>query len=90
MGSFTVEETSILHPDKTATSSGSITCTCTVAGKSGMLMWSFTDMGTADGSYQGQFFDFHGTGDLAKLHGQGTFQGQRAHGTYSTELSFDA
>jgi hypothetical protein len=89
-GSFTVEETSILHPDKTATSSGRSTCTCTVAGKSGTLKWSFTDTGTADGSYQGQFFDFHGTGDLAKLHGQGTFQGQGSHATYSTELYFDA
>ena len=90
MGSFTVEETSVLHPDKTATSSGSSTCTCTIAGKSGTLMWSFTDMGTADGSYQGQFFDFQGTGDLAKLQGQGTFQGQGSHATYSTELYFDA
>ena len=90
MGSFTLEETSILHPDKTATSSGMSTCSCTVAGKSGTLMWSFTDTGTADGSYQGQFFDFHGTGDLAKLHGQGTFQGQGSHATYSTELYFGA
>jgi hypothetical protein len=89
-GSFTVEETAILHPDKTATSSGTVTCICTVAGKSGTLMWSFTDTGTADGSYQGQFFDFHGTGDLAKLHGQGTFQGQGSHLTYSVELYFDA
>ncbi len=89
MGSFTVEETSILHPDKTATSSGRVTCTCTVAGKSGTLMWSFTDTGTADGSYQGRFFDFHGTGDLAKLHGQGVFQGQGDHLTYSCELHFD-
>lgn len=90
MGSFTVEETSVLHPDKTATSSGSSTCTCTIAGKSGTLMWSFTVMDTADGSYQGQFFDFQGTGDLAKLQGQGTFQGQGSHATYSTELYFDA
>jgi hypothetical protein len=89
MGSFTVEETSLLHPDHTATSSGRVTCTCTVAGKSGTLMWSFTDMGTADGSYQGQFFNFYGTGDLAKLHGQGTFQGKGSHATYSTELYFD-
>jgi hypothetical protein len=89
-GSFTIEETSILHSDKTATSSGRSTCTCTVAGKSGSLMWSFSDTGAADGSYQGQFFDFHGTGDLAKLHGQGTFQGQGSHATYSTELYFDA
>ena len=90
MGSFTVEETSILHPDKTATSSGRSTCTCTVAGKSGTLMWSFTVMDTADGSYHGQLFDFQGTGDLAKLQGQGTFQGQGSHATYSTELYFDA
>jgi hypothetical protein len=90
MGSFTDEETSILHPDNTATFSGSSTCICTVAGKSGTLMWSFTGTGTADGSYQGQFFDFHGTGDLAQLHGQGTFQGQGSHMTYSTELYFDS
>jgi hypothetical protein len=88
-GSFTDEETAILHPDKTATSSGRATCTCTVAGKSGTLMWSFTDTGTADGSYQGQFFDFQGTGDLARLHGQGTFLGQGSHATYSCELHFD-
>lgn len=36
-----------------------------------------------------QLFDFHGTGDFAKLHGQGTFQGQGSHGTYATELYFD-
>ena len=90
MGSFTDEETAILHPDNTATSSGRVTCTCTVAGKSGTLMWSFTDTGTADGSYQGQFFDFHGTGALARLQGQGTFQGQGSHATYATELSFAA
>jgi hypothetical protein len=89
-GSFIVEETALLHPNKTATSSGTSTCTCTVAGKSGTLMWSFTETGRADGSYQGQFFDFHGTGALAKLHGQGTFHGQGSHATYATELSFDA
>jgi hypothetical protein len=90
MGSFTADETSILHPDNTTTSSGMITCSCTVAGKSGTLMWSFTYTGAADGSYRGQFFDFHGTGDLAKLHGQGTFQGQGSHATYTTELYFGA
>ena len=89
-GSFTNEETDILHPDKTVTFSGRSTCTCTVAGKSGILMWSYTGTSTADGSFQGQFFDIQGTGDLAKLHGQGTFQGQGAHSTYSSELHFDA
>ena len=89
-GSFTVEETLILHPDNTGTFSGSSTCTCTIAGKSGILMWSYTGTSTADGSYQGQTFDVHGTGDLAKLHGQGVFQGQGLHGTYSSENHFDS
>ena len=89
-GSFTSEETLIVHPDNTATFSGSSTCTCTVADKSGILKWSFSGTSTADGSFQGQFFDLHGTGDLAKLHGQGMFQGQGAHETYSSELYFDS
>jgi Flp pilus assembly protein TadG len=88
-GSFTSEETSILHPDNTADFSGRSTCSCTVDGKSGTLLWSFSGTSTANGSFQGQFFDIHGTGDLAKLHGQGVFQGQGLHETYSSELYFD-
>lgn len=89
-GPFTNDETSIVHPDNTASFSGSSTCICTVEGKSGTLMWSFSGTSTANGSFQGQFFDIHGTGDLAKVHGQGTFQGQGAHDTYSSELYFDS
>jgi Flp pilus assembly protein TadG len=89
-GSVTAEETSIVHPDNTSNFSGTSTCTCTVAGKSGTLMWSYTGTSTANGSFQGQTFDGHGTGDLAKLHGPGEFQGQGLHGTYSSELYFDA
>ncbi len=89
-GSFTSEETSILHPDNTADFSGKSTCTCTVDGKSGTLLWSFSGTSTANGSFQGQFFDIHGTGDLAKLHGQGVFQGQGLHDTYSSELYFES
>jgi len=93
-GSFTDEETSTSHPDNTSTFSGRATCTCTVVGKSGTLMYSFTGTSAADGSFKGQVFDFQGTGDLANLHGQGTFQGQGSngiyHGTYSDQLHFDA
>ena len=89
-GSYTVEETSIVHPDNTANFYGTSTCTCTVDGKSGTLIYSYTGTSTANGSFQGQDFDGHGTGDLAKLHGQGTFQGQGLHGTYSSELYFDS
>lgn len=91
MGSYTSEETDIVHPDNTSSFSGSSTCTCTVNGKSGILMWSYTGTSTANGSFQGQDFDGHGTGDLAKLHGgQGEFQGQGTHGTYSSDLYFDS
>jgi hypothetical protein len=90
MGSYTSQFTSIVHPDNTANFSGTSTCTCTVAGKSGTLMWSFTGTSTADESFQGQDFDIHGTENLANLHGQGTFQGQGTHATYSSELHFDA
>jgi hypothetical protein len=89
-GSFTAEETSIVHPDNSANFSGRSSCTCRVNGKSGTLMWSYTGTSTANGSFQGQNFDVHGTGDLAKLHGQGEFQGQGTHGTSSSQLYFDA
>jgi len=88
-GLITVEETSIVHPDNTANFYGNSTCTCTVDGKSGTLFYSYRGTSTANGSYQGQTFDGYGTGDLAKLHGQGTFQGQGNHGTYTSELYFD-
>ena len=89
-GSYTEEETAIVHPDNTASFSGTSTCTCTIAGKSGTLTYPYTGTTSANGSFQGQILDGHGTGDLAKLHGQGTFQGQGTHGTYSSQLHFDA
>jgi len=90
-GSYTVEETSIVHPDNTATFSGTSICNCTVDGKSGIYMWSYSGTSTANGSFQGQDFDGRGTGELAKLHGtQGEFQGQGSHGTYSSPLYFDS
>jgi len=52
-------------------------------------MWYNTGTTTANGSFQGQDFDVYGTGGLAKLHGQGTFQGQGTHGTYTSESYFD-
>lgn len=92
-GSFTQTETLTLHPDNTSDFSGTDTCTCTVAGKSGTLQYSITGTSTASGSFQGQIFNFQGTGDLANLHGQGVFQGQGSQGvyqgTYSDQLHFD-
>src|SRR5205085_1438072 len=81
-------ETSIVHADNTSSFSGKSTCICTVSGKSGTLKWSYTGTQAADGSFQGQFFDLQGTGDLARLHGQGGFQGKGSDGTYSSQLYF--
>jgi hypothetical protein len=89
-GSYTNEEVLTLSPDNTGTFSGQMMCSCTVAGKSGTLTWSYTGTEAADGSFQGQFFDIQGSGDLADLHGQGKFQGQGEHLTYSSELHFAA
>lgn len=88
-GSYTLQGTNTIHPDKTGTGSGLITCTCTVKGKSGTLRQSTSYTLAADGSFQGQVFDFQGTGDLASLQGQGTFQGQGNNGTFSDQLHFD-
>src|SRR5260370_32037048 len=41
-GSYTLDGTFTLHPDNMATFSGTITCTCTVAGKSGTLTYPIT------------------------------------------------
>jgi len=89
-GSYTLQGTNTVHPDKTGTGSGIITCTCTVKGKSGTLRQSTSYTIAADGSFQGQVFDFQGTGDLASLQGQGTFQGKGNNGTFSDQLHFDA
>jgi len=86
-GSYTNEETFTLYPDNTGTFSGNITCACTLNGKSGTLLYSITGTSTANG-FQGQIFNYQGTGGLAKLHGQGVFQGQGLQGTYSDELHF--
>ena len=92
-GSFTQEETATNYPDNTSTFSARVTCICTVAGKSGSLMYSVSGTGAADGSFKGQTSDYQGTGDLANLHGQGTFQGQGSNGTYqgtyTDQLNFD-
>lgn len=88
-GSYTDMSTETVHPDNTGNFSGNETCTCTVAGKSSTLTYSFSGTFAADGSFQGQVFSLQGTGDLANLHGQGTFQGKGNNGTYIDQLHFD-
>ncbi|GCE29742.1 hypothetical protein KDA_52260 [Dictyobacter alpinus] len=89
VGSFTAEEVVTTYQDKTASFTGKVTCICTVANKAGTIFWSVKGTQKADGNFQGQFFDVLGAGDLAKLHGQGTFQGQKNDFTYTMDLYFD-
>jgi hypothetical protein len=89
-GSYTDVATETIHSDNTGNFSGNETCACTVDGKSGTLTFSFSGTFTADGNFQGQFFNVQGIDDLANLHGQGTFQGKGKNGTYSSQLHFDA
>jgi triacylglycerol esterase/lipase EstA (alpha/beta hydrolase family) len=53
MGSYTNDEDVTLASDNTRTFSGRITCSCTVSGKSGTLMWSYTGTQAANGSVPG-------------------------------------
>jgi DNA-binding CsgD family transcriptional regulator len=47
-GSITVEETAIVHPDNTTNFYGTSTCSCTVDGKSGTLMYSYNGTSTIE------------------------------------------
>jgi hypothetical protein len=44
------------------------------------------DLGT--GAFSGRFTALGGTGGLANLQGQGTFEGTGATGTYSLQITF--
>ena len=64
------------------------TFTGTVAGISGTTVFSIEGEGVGDSS-QGEFEIVSGTGDLANLEGDGTFEITLGVGTYSGQLEFD-
>ena len=71
-----------------STSHARFTFTGTISGRTGTA--TFVVVSTGQGTtVMGTFTVVSGTGDLADLHGQGTFQATGAVGTYSAQIHFD-
>lgn len=85
-GTASQQATTVVHPTGAANFFGAETCTCTVAGKTGSLVFGFSGTAAPDGSFEGQFVIIGGTGDLANLNGRGTIQ---SPGTYTGVIHFD-
>lgn len=87
-GTAVGEELVTLLPNQSAILQAELTFTGTVDGRFGTLRIVFNGMGTA--TTQGQFVLINGTGELAALHGQGTFEGfpQTGTGTYTGAFQF--
>ena len=85
-GTATQQATSVMHPTGAANFFGAETCTCTVAGKTGSLVFGFSGTSAPDGSFEGQFVIVGGTGNRANLNGRGTIQSPN---TYTGMIHFD-
>jgi hypothetical protein len=71
-GSFTEQLHILTHPDGSQNVRGNATCSCTVGGRTGTLVFD-NIVGTADTSGVSEaHFVLSGSGGLADLHGQGT------------------
>jgi hypothetical protein len=89
-GAYTETGHVITHADGSQNIRGDDTCTCTVLGRTGAYADSFWATGSAiTGVAQGSF-EISGSGGLAGLHGEGTFQGTFALTTFSTKLHVDS
>ena len=86
-GNLVFVETDVIHPDHSFDFSGTMTCQCTVDGRSGTLVIKARGATAADGSTTGKFKILEGTGGLAGLEGRGTLsqtpaQAARGAGDY--------
>jgi hypothetical protein len=84
----------IFHPDGTFTANDSGTFTGTIGGRTGSITVSGASTGVGN-TGNGQIVGDRGTGGLAGLHLQGTFQpvitsANTANGTYSIQFHFDS
>ena len=89
-GTGVAEEAAAVHPDGGITVQTFETFTGTVNGDMGTAL--FRVVGSADaatGALSGHFTIVGGTGGLANLRGQGTFQGVGTSGTYTVDTHFD-
>jgi len=80
----------VIHPDGSSNFKGADVCACTVAGRSGTIVLPFSGTGDPSGFLSGRFSIGDGTGDLANLHGVGTFQSSTGvGGPFSGVYHFD-
>ncbi len=93
-GTRVASGTMTFHPDGTFTAHDTGTFTGTIDGKTGSITISGASTGTGN-TGTGQIVGDRGTGGLAGLHLQGTFQpvvtsATTAEGTYSIQFHFDS
>jgi hypothetical protein len=84
-GMFRAPLAIVIHPDGTENFRGTNICICTVEGVTGPYQDLFEGSGVAGGAFAGHVV-FGGTGSLANLRGEGTFQGSGAFLTYAVKL----
>ena len=96
-GTGTSIGTEIIHPTGELTVLAVILCACQVTGEvpdgKGELVLIFTATGLFNGAPEKSIkdgeFAVSGTGDLANLHGHGTFHQSNFGGTYKADIHFD-
>jgi len=89
-GTLTDNATIVIHNTGTWDFQGLVTCSCTVGSQSGTLFLRYEGKGVAFGPSQAKVVILSGTGGLANLHGQGTFDlPAPGAGTYSGQFHFD-
>ena len=92
-GTFTEQLHFVTHPDGSQNVQGNATCTCTVAGRTGALVFDNIAGTTNTSGVSHAHFVLSGSGGLADLHGQGTAivspTPQGLLGVYTAQYSFD-
>jgi len=89
MGTSVVEGSCVVRQTGMAICQGLETFTGTVDGLSGTAeFWNVFEVNGATGSFSGRFTALGGSGELASLQGQGTFEGTGATGTYALRITF--
>ena len=90
-GVATVQFDQVIHPSGEANIKGLITCACSVGGRSGTTEFRFegSGAGTAASPLEGQFVAQNGSGGLAGLRLDGTFNSVGPGGTYTVRWHFD-
>lgn len=81
--------TAVIHPSGHVTVTGLIDFTGIVNGAEGTLVIRFVGTRVLPGPWSGQWVILSGSGDLANLHGQGTWWGPPTDVDYSGQIHFD-